>query len=562
MSTTASSLLKQLDRIKHEYAVKAAEPKLELLRALERRRLADADELLCLHEILCFLRAYPDGPEILRQVEGMLERFDERSDLKRLRRALADSGIAGTAIHFSFFWFTAVWLARRWPRSLTIDWSDFEGSDRLEELLHLLVPFAETPGLDMAALTVREWIDRLKGPDQTDASFLIRRFEKLRSDDFGRETHFEALDVPFRLSPAPGSPSRTGARYRPANVVYQTRPLARKRPSLPDEIRRPPVAVRGVTPREGRNLIDLVREAMVTRHRDLYSFSHADPEDVRLVDCGDGLQFACIGTIPERRLMLESVYGFLTLKNGVPIGYVLASSLFGSTEIAYNVFESFRGGEAAKVFGRVMGMARYLFDADAFSIDPYQLGYGNREGLESGAWWFYYKLGFRPEDPEVLKVLDGELRKMKRKRSHRSDLRTLNTLSSRHIFYYVGRPRKNTLAHLSLGNIGLRITDYLAERFGAERERGLRVCSAEAAKLLGVRSFRGFTRGERLAWERWSPLVLLLPRVASWSAEERKAIVRVVRAKGGRRESEFITRFDSHRRLRRAVLGLARDPEE
>jgi len=47
--------------------------------------------------------------------------------------------------------------------------------------------------------------------------------------------------------------------------------------------------------------------------------------------------------------LLESVYGFLTLKNGIPIGYVLVSALFGSSEIAYNVFETYRGGEAGAV---------------------------------------------------------------------------------------------------------------------------------------------------------------------------------------------------------------------
>jgi hypothetical protein len=53
-----------------------------------------------------------------------------------------------------------------------------------------------------------------------------------------------------------------------------------------------------------------------------------------VVEFAGGLAFACLGAIPARRLMLESVYGFLTLKNGVPIGYVLTSALFGSSELA------------------------------------------------------------------------------------------------------------------------------------------------------------------------------------------------------------------------------------
>ena len=73
------------------------------------------------------------------------------------------------------------------------------------------------------------------------------------------------------------------------------------------------------------------------------------------------------------------------------------SALFGSSEIAFNVFESFRGAEAGLIYGRVLGVTRALFGADSFTIFPYQLGDDNEEGIESGAWWFYRKLGFRPE---------------------------------------------------------------------------------------------------------------------------------------------------------------------
>jgi hypothetical protein len=63
--------------------------------------------------------------------------------------------------------------------------------------------------------------------------------------------------------------------------------------------------------------------------------------------------------------------------------------------------------------------------------------------------------------------------------------------------------------------------------------------------------------GERQAWSRWSPLLLVLPGVADWSAGEKRALVEVVRAKGGRRESDFVLRFDRHRRLREALRRLA-----
>jgi hypothetical protein len=559
MATSAATLLRGLTRLKEAFGAAAAARRLTLLEQLERRRLGAAGQVSRLHELLCFAHAYPDDARVLAQVERMLEGFAARADLKRFRTDLADSGIAGTAINYPFFWFTAEWLARRWPQALSVDWEVFLNRETLPDVLHLLLPYSETLTVDEVALSPHEWVEQLKGPGETDAEFLIRRFAALKADSFGRETAYEMLDVPLTITPGDDTPSRTCAKARNPRVVYQREPLERARPDLRRAVHEPPESIRAASPRVGQQLIDLAREAMVTRSRDLDIFVHADKRDVRVVDCGGGLQFACLGAVPERRLMLDSVYGLLTLKNGVPIGYVLVSALYGSAEVAYNVFETYRGGEAAYVYGRVLALVRHMFGVDAFTVPPYQLGLDNEEGLKSGAWWFYYKLGFRPHDAAVRRVMRTELRRMRRKPRHRSSLPTLEKLVQANMFYYLDAPRTDVRGRISLGNIGIKVTRYLADRFGADRERGIRTCSQEAARLLGVRSAAGWPVGERLWWERWSPLVMALPGVARWSPANKRSLVKVVRAKGGRRESDFVRLFDAHRRLREALLRLAAD---
>jgi hypothetical protein len=373
-----------------------------------------------------------------------------------------------------------------------------------------------------------------------------------------RQTLYEDLDPFLRLSPGPDTPSRTRARYARSPVVLQKRPLDRSRPDLLTAMKSPPRAVRPVSLREGQKLIDMAREAMVTRSRDLDIFMHADPRDVCLVDYEDGLQFAAMGGVPERRLMLEAVYGFLTLKNGVPTGYVLASAFMNSSEIAYNVFETYRGGESALVFGKVISMVHHLFGSDTFTLDPYQLGFGNQEGLASGAWWFYYKMGFRPYHPVVKRVLRSELAKMKRSPGHRSSIATLEQLASEHVFLHTRGERTDVLGRFPLGKVGLSISGYLANRFGADREEGIRTCAREAAELLGVRPTSRWSPGERLWWDRWSPLVMTLDGVSRWSREDKRALAAIIRAKGGRRESDFVRLFDDHRKLRNAIARLAR----
>jgi hypothetical protein len=49
---------------------------------------------------------------------------------------------------------------------------------------------------------------------------------------------------------------------------------------------------------------------------------------------------------------------------------------------------------------------------------------------------------------------------------------------------------------------------------------------------------------------------MALDGVEKWSLAERRALAAVVKAKGGRHESEFVRLFDRHAKLRRAVVGV------
>ncbi len=512
-----------------------------------------------LHECLCFLRAHPDDAALLAAVTALLDGFHRRADLRRHRRALAESGIAGTSLRYSFFADTARWLSQRLPGALRVRWRGYANADLLLQRLPLLATWSETPGLDEADLSARAWVRRLAGPGTTDADFLIARCQRLGRTAAEREAFFEELDLEFELDlrPESGAPSRTRALLPDRPVHFQTVPLRRERPDLRAALRRPARMV-AVDAADGQRLIDLAREAMVLRHRDLDAFAYGDPRDVRRYDCGDGLEFAVIGMRPERRLLLEAVYAYLTLKNGVPIGYVLTSGLFGSSEIAYNVFDTWRGGEAGLVYGRVLAVTRQLYGSDTFTVFPYQLGgEGNQEGLRSGAWWFYQKLGFRAREPEVLATMQRELAAMARRQDHRTPVATLQRLAAHNVYWSVGRARDDVIGVFPLANIGLAVTDLLARRFGADRERGERVCADEAAALCGLRGWRRWPADAALWWRRWAPLVLLLG-VAEWTAAERRALVEVVRQKGGRRESDYVRALAGHRPLRAALRRLAR----
>jgi hypothetical protein len=225
--------------------------------------------------------------------------------------------------------------------------------------------------------------------------------------------------------------------------------------------------------------------------------------------------------------------------------------------MAYNVFDTYRGAEAAHIYGRIVSAVHQLFGSLSFTVYPYQLGHTNAEALESGAWWFYQKLGYRPRDRATLRLMRAELARMKRNPAHRSSIPTLRELSSENVYLHCEPKRDDVIGLLALENVGLAIIGSLARRFGSDRERGERVLAAEAAERLGLKSTKDLSPGERLAWRRWGPLVAVLPGLDRWSLKDRKALARVIMAKGGRRESDYVRAFDAHARLREAVRRLA-----
>ncbi len=559
MEARPATALSALERERFEFGDGVAKRKLALLRVLARKSLARSADVARLHEALCFLRAYPDDAAVLVQVEAMLERFEQRADLRRHRAGLAGSGIAGTATPYRFYAQTASWLARSHGHALTIDWDELGDGAALEPWLSLLALYAETPGLDGLPFGVRDWIERMKGPRESDAEFLIRRFDALQMDPSARETLFDSIDVPFVLGPDPATPSRTRAKLATSRIAFRSEPLRRDRPVLSDEIAQPPRALRIAMPSEGREIVDLARGMMVTLNRDLDVFSYASVKDVRIAECESGLAFAFLGFDPERRLLLETLYGYLILQNGVPLGYGTVASLFESSEIAFNVSETFRGAEAAHVLGRLLACARALFGSETFYLDPYQIGDDNEEAVATGAWWFYQKLGFRARDRSVLRRMDAELAKLQRSVRHRSTPATLRALATAGVFLHTRSARTDVLGSLPLERVGLRVTEFLAERFGAQRERATVACVEEAARLTGASPTVGRTEGERLAFARWAPLVCILPGLRGWSASDRCALADVIAAKGGRRESDFVARFDAHAPLRASIVALASD---
>lgn len=553
MSSPLRDLL-SLERLRLQFGPRAASRKLALLARLGRASMPSAAALGRLHEMLCFLRAYPDNEALLQTTCALLQGFARRPDLRRHRAALADSGIAGTAIHYRFFAGQAMWLAQHWPHQLQLDRSDVGTEARVAAVLPELLTPIEQYALRELGRPGYKALDRLRGKAQTDAAFLLQRVAARPGSSYTREALIDAMDASMVLNPGPATPSRTLAAFAPAPVVFRDQAPPRERPDLRVAIARAPQSVRRLTKVLGQALIDLARAAMVTRARSLETFSYADPRDTWLVDDGDGLSIGLCGLVPERRHALATMVGGLLLRNSVPVGYLQADILGHSAALSFNTFETFRGGESAHLFARWLAALHHMYGCSSFSIEPYQLGRLNDEALDSGAWWFYARLGFAPRAPDTRALAARERERIARTPDHRSSRATLERLARSHLFFDLDPVQARPL--VDLPELGLQCGAALSSLGGAEREALLERISADVLHRARWTKLPGMTNDAREAWRRLLPLLAVLD-TRQWRTQDYQMLVPLARAKAGPSERGYVAALLAHAGLLNALHAWA-----
>jgi hypothetical protein len=322
-------------------------------------------------------------------------------------------------------------------------------------------------------------------------------------------------------------------------------------PDLREEVRRGPRRVRRLRGARAQDAIRLARISMITRERDLAAFQFANPADVFLVDDGRGLAFAMMGVLPARRATLTTAYTALTLKNGMPIGYIQVDVLGRHGAMSFNTFAAFRGAEAAHVFARFIAASYHLFGCTTFSVEPYQLGVGNDEGIESGAWWFYQRLGFHPRTAAARRLAARELARRRARPGYRSSQATLRALARSHMLYSLDGSRAAGLPRI---DEWLEASTQALRRFrhAGPAERRTAAAAAALRHLAATKPIRLAPDASAML-TRWAGLVLAFMKAGRWKVPERRQLLELIIAKAGNDERAYQRRLLRHARIRRLL---------
>ncbi|HYO99346.1 MAG TPA: hypothetical protein VER76_03945 [Pyrinomonadaceae bacterium] len=564
----AQSIEQLLDRLEELKRPAGATQRARLesvLKRTARRRFADAETLIRFHEILLYLRAYPQSASLLADTEKILNSFAAR--VERLGADGADmtpfeysdvSGIAATRFSAVFGYDITRWLARAHASRVSLVWDDYEETAHLNVVWPRFLPLFEEDAYVDAHVPFLEWLRAAKRARESDLSWLIGQFERLPVSDKQKAELFEPLRLWVRWELGRSKATRTLMRRPGREIFYHdARLISRGEVSLARELEAPPLAVERLSRAEGERLLAMGRDTMAVRFRELHGFTHGDAARVLRADAGRGLEIFVWGVPPERRLPLLAYHAGIFFKNGVPLGYHEGLSLFERIEIGLNLFYTFRDGESAWTYARLIRLYKQLLGADTFSIDPYQLGgSGNEEGIESGAFWFYRKLGFRPVRDELEQLVAKEERKIAARKNYRTSPRVLRRLASGHVVFEArDAATPGEWDSFLVRNIGLAVGRRMSKRFDGDAQKIRAASVAQVTRALGAEGAK-FTEEEAHAFSNFALVLALVPGLVRWTAEEKRDALGVIRAKAGADELRYLRLLRRHARLRRAIIAL------
>lgn len=562
MPPTLDALLARLEGAKSRFGRGAAAEIKTLLDQLSSHKFREAKSLLRFHEALLFLRAFPQSAALVPRIERVLNTFHQR--VEKLRELGSDmstfddfdtSGIAGTTMQDSLNFEAARWLARRIPHNVEIAWDDYEEERAMGSTWPRFIPLLEEDADVEASIPWRRWLDSARGRER-DLDWLIGRFEQLRVTDRERAELYDSLRLPLRWQLENLKFSRTRNWSRPRQFYYHDEPLiSRSQVSLARELALPAPRLTKLSRREGESVMHLIREVMAVRYRELYGTTLGDANSVVRATLDRGVIMYFWNLPVGRRLPLRAYVAGVTLKNGVPINYIEAIGLCEWIEVGFNTFYTYRQGETAWIYAQALRCLCGLTGATTISVYPYQIGQNNDEAIDSGAFWFYRKLGFRSGNKKLEELAKKEEGKIAANPQYRTPKRTLKRLAEAHVFYELPGCERFAWDKFSTRNLGLRVNRRMGREFGGDSVRIRLASVAQVSRALGIRLLR-WNAEEQRAFENWSLVLALIPNLRRWSAKEKSDAVRMIRAQAGPNEMRYLRLSQQHSRLRGEILRL------
>jgi hypothetical protein len=540
----------------------SADRKATILGACAARLIDDPSVLVAYHDVLLFALAYPETSALreaarreLERVARTARRLAEHGSTKAQAR-LENTGIAWSALTIGFGWDIACWLVERFPRHAEIDQFGVGGA-ALAGLLQHALPAAEFELLAADDTDAMAVLDRASaGHRGTRLQWLVEQVRRLPCSEPLREYLYDSLQPFLTIRPAATMLSRSFARGLPAPAFYHRSPLVREI-DVPALIADPLPPARRLSMRERHLVVDAGRGMLAALGRETDAVAASYPKGVAWHDLGRGAAIALYTMRAERRGAFDSHVGFMLFKNGLAVGYGGGWPFLGTCKIGVNIFAPYRGGESAWLFGQVLRVYAQRFAVERFVAEPSQIGHQNPDGLASGAYWFYYRLGFRTADARLARIADDEAARTAADRGYRTPMATLRRFTRSDLEMPLARPDwLGDRAHAcDPADLSLAVSTWIARRFHGDRSAAEFAALRIVTRALGAARHERWSDDRRRAFRDLALLIAQIPDLAHWSHRDKRDTLALMRARSGD-EFRYFARLQKHDRLRAALIAI------
>lgn len=460
MSNSFKQLLQQLKSIVNKFDSDSATLKKELLRKLIACKLPLNKSLAEYQNVLLFISAHPNDEEMNELTTKASKKLTNTLQ-KNKNDTLTNSGLPYTKTVSTFSHDLLKWLAKYKNIDVHFD-SFYQQKITLNDALQFTLPAIEKEITTMEYNNAK-LLKALQLNKKNILPFLLAEFDRLNDQPFVKDYFFNALGVYVQINPKNEAFSKLHNRLQHTTTYYQTDILKQfnQQELLNKKLPNP----QKLNAKEFESTLEVVKNSLTLLQRETDPVTYLDEKSFRLYELERGISIATYEIIAERQLPLESYVGYTLFKNGYPAAYGGAWVLGRRALFGINIFEQFRGGESGFVLCQLLRVYRQVFDINYFEVEPYQYGKNNPEGISSGAYWFYFRYGFRSLDDTLNKTAQEEFAKITNNKGYRTSKETLVAFTKSNIALNIpGAPPPVTPAE-----IRLRIAEYISKKHNGNR---------------------------------------------------------------------------------------------
>ena len=410
-------------KISVHYDASSHDTKIKLLTELSKSALPDGRKILSYHDLLLFFCAYPADKKILKLAEKELQRIAALGKaLQNTKNEFPENeGLPFSITLTRFSPEFLSWLLQH--KDLTVAFDSFYNPTlSLNDILNITLPpvlKAETT----ASLSNEDLLEVLGIAPNQYAAFLLGQLDTLNDSPQLKELFMERMDLYVKLLPKNKLFSRAFNRLPVKKVFYHAEILKSFDHQQLIIKALPEMLTPAITEREAYDKI--IKNAMALTVREIDPATFLKKESMRIFNLERGLTIAIYSMEGRHQLPLETYFGFTFIKNGIPVSYGGIWAFGRMAKLGLNIFEPFRGGESGYILTQLVRVCKQFLGATYFEVEPYQFGLENPDGIKSGAFWFYYKFGFKPVDKILNHLAEKERSKIKFNSKYRSTEKTL-----------------------------------------------------------------------------------------------------------------------------------------